>query len=271
MRFYDLFCGIGGFRLGLEQENFDCVGSCEIDKYARDIYRKNFGEFPTEEDVRLLNPSELPDFDLLTAGFPCQAFSLAGKRLGFNDERGNLFFEIIRIVKEKRPKTLFLENVRGLLFHDNGRTFGRILYELDAVGYDVEWQVVNGKYFLPQNRERVYIIGHPRETSFRKIFPLGESDQITIGTLGEAQKEGKWISNTYSRTIDANYWKGGGGNRTMIRSVDGNKLRMLTPLECERLMGFPDKWTEGVSDKQRYRCLGNSVIVPVVKEIGKYL
>ena len=296
MRFYDLFCGIGGFRKGLEDcdSRFTHIGSCEINKYAREIYAKNFDKPPTDEDVRLLDPSSLPDFDLLTAGFPCQAFSIAGKRLGFNDTRGTMFFEIARIVKEKRPQTLFLENVKGLLNHDGGRTFITILNTLDELGYDVEWQVINGKYFVPQNRERVFIIGHTRDKPFRKIFPLREGSSIDDESFKETQTEGQWIWGPYTRALDSNYAKGG-GSRTMIKVLDdcydvkgiaptmltmgcgGNriktyqeKIRSLTPLECERLMGFPDGWTEGISNVQRYKCLGNAVIPLVVKEIAKH-
>ena len=324
MKFYDLFCGIGGFRLPLEDIGMTCVGSCEIDKYARIIYKNNFGEEPSEKDVRMVDPSKLPDFELLTAGFPCQAFSLAGKRMGFNDTRGTMFFEIARIVKEKRPQTLLLENVKGLLNHEKGRTFITILNTLDELGYDAEWQVINGKYFVPQNRERVFIIGHLRGKPFRKIFPIIQSYSIDAGTQSKEYDEQKRIRLPFTRTIDSNYWKGWGGGRTMIfavtrrRSDEGKKqrkenrkklgkdltpwssrilelqtnglmncitstfnfeqylsdkdlsfIRKLTPLECEKLMGFPDGWTNGVSETQRYKCLGNAVIPLIVKEIGK--
>ena len=314
--FYDLFSGIGGFRLGLERSGFTCVGSCEIDKYARETYRKNFGDYPTEYNVRQVDPKQLPDFDILTAGFPCQAFSVAGKGLGFNDTRGTLFFEIARIAKQKRPQILFLENVKGLLSHDKGRTFGTIISTLYELGYDVEWQVINGKYFVPQNRERIFIIGHLREKSTRKIFPIKESNEINDRTSQEEQGEGKRVRNEYSqclragegtnsrqfvRTIDSNYYKGWGGGRTMIftahtkgniknRIQDRNetwtldtsgtkqlmmenndRVRKLTPLECERLMGFPDNWTEGQSNTQRYKMLGNAVIPAIIEMIGKKL
>ena len=137
LKFFDLFAGIGGFRLGMEKAGHQCIGSCEWDKYARETYKKNFGSYPEYDDAKNLHPESLPYFDVLCAGFPCQAFSIAGKRLGFEDTRGTIFFEIARIAKEKRPPYLFLENVRGLLSHDKGRTFDTIISTLDEMGYDL--------------------------------------------------------------------------------------------------------------------------------------
>ena len=145
LKFFDLFAGIGGFRLGMERAGHECIGSCEWDKHARETYKKNFGSYPEYDDAKDLHPQSLPYFDVLCAGFPCQAFSIAGKRLGFEDTRGTIFFEIARIAKEKRPPYLFLENVRGLLSHDKGRTFDTIISTLDEMGYDAEWQVLNSK------------------------------------------------------------------------------------------------------------------------------
>lgn len=302
MKFYDLFAGIGGFRLGLERCGFECVGSCEIDKYAKEIYKKNFGDYPEERDIREMDASKLPDFDILTAGFPCQSFSIAGKRMGFNDTRVTLFFEIARIAAEKRPEILFLENVKGLLNHNRGRTFGTIINTLYELGYDVEWQVINGKYFVPQNRERVFIIGHNREKSFRKIFPIIKSNQRYDESQIQKQEKRKWFrSEDYSNTLDTGCGKSG-GTRTVIaipinssninsngRKIktnneisftldtsnntgvyDGYNYRRFSPLECERLMGFPDKWTElgGISDTQRYKMLGNSVIPQIIEMLG---
>jgi DNA (cytosine-5)-methyltransferase 1 len=163
VRFFDLFAGIGGFRLGMERAGHECVGSCEIDKYCRETYKKHFGEYPKYRDVKSINPKELPDFDILCAGFPCQPFSYSGTRNGFNDTRGTLFFEITKIAREKQPLYLFLENVRGLLSNNKGRTFRTILTELDELGYDVEWNLYNSTNFTPQERERVIIIGHLRQ------------------------------------------------------------------------------------------------------------
>ena len=314
MKFFDLFSGIGGFHLGLKK-NFQCVGACEIDKYARTIYSRHFPQIKIWEDTTKIKPEELPDFDLLCAGFPCQAFSIAGNRLGFEESRGTLFFEIARIARQKRPKYLLLENVKGLLSHDRGKTFAQILSTLDELGYDAEWQVLNSKYFVPQNRERIFIIAYLRGESKPEVFPVIEKCEINVGSCRKTPEDGAWIRSQISGAVDANYAKGG-GSRTMIawskshrtgktksdkkrhnygqiehrvrfgeanclNTGDGcsnqstqtfvkeyDKIRSLTPLECERLQGFPDGWTEGISDTQRYKCLGNAVTVSVIKYIG---
>ena len=427
IRFIDLFRGIGGFHLGLERANdiestriceefeseergqgrkwvideqglqlrsgkqtpFRCVWSNDIDKYASEIYKKHWPETPeVTGDIRAVDEKTIPDHDLLCAGFPCQAFSVAGKRKGFTDTRGTLFFEICRIAETKRPRLLLLENVKGLLNHDGGRTFGTILESLEELGYWWEYQVLNSKHFgVPQNRERVFIIGHLTDTSSREIFPIGETSTMAKQT------------NQVAHTIDANYWKGttpehsvekkvrqlivhniyggfgeglrkfedysptirtpkGGGHIPMVvadrtrtlagkgrnlespkpitnalssvqkdnlvamrwvRSEEGKqarkesmeegkdytpfgkeyreltlaeenvsgcytgalnrdtlvgnqyRIRKLTPLECERLQGFPDGWTEEISDSQRYKCLGNAVTVNVIEYLGGLL
>ena len=166
IKFFDMFAGIGGFRSGLESiGGFECVGYCEIDKYAKQAYEAIYdtgGELYFD-DARKIVPEQLPDFDLLVGGFPCQSFSIAGARKGFDDTRGTLFFEIARIAAVKKPKYLFLENVPGLLNHDSGKTFETILRTLDELGYDVCWQVLNSKNFgVPQSRNRVFIIGYLR-------------------------------------------------------------------------------------------------------------
>lgn len=184
--FLDLFSGIGGFRLGMEQAGYRCVGYCEIDGHARKSYQSIFD---TKQEVEMHDITKLSDefirgigrVDIITGGFPCQAFSLAGKRKGFSDTRGTLFFEIARFASILRPKLLYLENVKGLLNHERGATFETILRTLDELGYDVEWQLFNSKEFVAQNRERVFIIGHLRGAGTKKIFPLtreeGSADQ----------------------------------------------------------------------------------------------
>ena len=150
-----------------------CVGFSEIDKYASSIYQRHFPNHKNYGDITTINERELPDFDLLVGGFPCQSFSIAGKRGGFEDTRGTLFFDIARIVREKQPRLLLLENVKGLLSHDKGQTFLTILSTLDDIGYDVQWQVLNSKnHGVPQNRERVFIIGNRRGTDRPDVFPL---------------------------------------------------------------------------------------------------
>ena len=192
--YIDLFSGIGGFREGLSRAGgFVCVGHCEIDKYADQSYRALFdtkGEW-FHEDVREADPNEMPDFDLLCGGFPCQSFSIAGHRGGFADPRGTLFFEIARLTAAKRPAYLLLENVPGLLNHDGGRTFAAILHTLDGLGYGVEWQVLNSKDFgVPQSRKRVYLVGYLDEKCRGKILPFTETagtplKQISPGAQGE--------------------------------------------------------------------------------------
>ena len=184
MKFLDLFAGIGGFRLGMESAGHECVGFCEIDKYARASYKaihNTEGEIELH-DITTVSDESIRGFgsvDIICGGFPCQAFSIAGNRRGFEDTRGTLFFEICRFASVLRPKYLFLENVRGLLNHDGGATFETIIRTLDELGYDVEWQVLNSKNFgVPQNRERVFIIGHLRGERTRNVFPIsGESEQ----------------------------------------------------------------------------------------------
>lgn len=211
----------------MSQAGHYCIGACEIDEYARRIYAKQFPGVSIWSDATKIKPDELPDFEVLCAGFPCQAFSIAGNRRGFEDTRGSLFFEIARIAKEKRPRYLLLENVKGLLNHDNGKTFRTIISTLDEMGYDAEWQVLNSKYFVPQNRERVFIIGYLRGKSRRKIFPLGENYKKTSqstskphGGLIAVTKDHDKLrdTNNQSLAIDANYWKGpdNHGQRTMI-------------------------------------------------------
>lgn len=179
IKFFDMFAGIGGFRSGLEAiGGFECVGYCEIDKYAKQAYEAMYdtgGELYFD-DARKIVPEQLPDFELLVGGFPCQSFSIAGARKGFDDTRGTLFFEIARIAAVKKPKYLFLENVPGLLNHDKGRTFETILRTLDGLGYNVCWQVLNSKNFgVPQSRNRVYIIGYNREKCAGEVLSFTQT------------------------------------------------------------------------------------------------
>lgn len=183
MKFIDLFSGIGGFRSGLEMNGHDCVAFCEIDKYARQSYKAiyNTDEENEYHDITTITNEEWAKYhgtvDIITGGFPCQAFSIAGKRGGFSDTRGTLFFDIARAAQQIKPRFLFLENVKGLLSHDKGNTFTTILSALDDIGYDVEWKVLNSKdYGVPQNRERVFIIGHLRGECGGEILSPGESN-----------------------------------------------------------------------------------------------
>ena len=325
MRFIDLFAGVGGFHYGIQkmetqsedstnntgatpqhrERAFHCVYSNEYDKYANSVYRKHFGKCD-DRDVRTVATNEIPDHDLLCAGFPCQAFSVAGKRRGFEDTRGTLFFEIARIATEKRPRYLLLENVKGLLSHDNGKTFQTILGVLTDLGYECEWQVLNSKHFgVPQNRERVFIVGHLRGECSGKVFPVGENNQAfakeltknvsqvdrvysakgvspTIPTSGGGRHEpkigisvdrGVLKEKGIANTIDANYHKGLDNHQARTEVMQDVRIRRLTPKECERLQGFPDDWTkygadgEEMSDTQRYKMMGNAVTANVITAI----
>lgn len=197
MKFLDLFAGIGGFRLGMEAAGHECIGFCEIDKFARTSYKAihdTKGEIELHDITRVTDDEvrAIGHVDVICGGFPCQAFSIAGARRGFEDTRGTLFFEIARFASILKPKYLFLENVKGLLNHDKGNTFETILSALDELGYDVEWQVLNSKNFgVPQNRERVFIIGHFRGERTRNIFPFGEKvENLDPGLKNEIKKYG---------------------------------------------------------------------------------
>ncbi len=311
MKYFSVCSGIAGFELGIKQAyeslskterkqqgrnkknitkhgkslvGAECIGYSEIDKYAIQIFEKQFPNIKNYGDATKIITSELPDFDLIVGGFPCQSFSIAGKRGGFKDTRGTLFFEIARIIKAKRPRLLCLENVKGLLSHNKGNTFATIITTIDELGYDCQWSVLNSKNFgVPQNRERVFIIGHLRGTSRPKVFPIQKSSEGNLkysgGVISARErwlKDGKTNSRNFSQgqriynkkgiaqTLAGN--AGGQGGKTGLYDVDA-KIRRLTPTECERLQGFPDGWTEGLSDTQRYKTLGNAVTVNVIKAI----
>ena len=189
MRIFSTFSGIGGFELGAHaaDQTIEFVGYSEIDKYAIKVYEKHFKGVPAYGDITKINAKELPDFDCLVGGFPCQAFSIAGKRRGFEDTRGTLFFDLARILREKQPRYFVFENVKGLLSHDSGNTFRTIIATIDELGYDCQWQVLNSKNFgVPQNRERVYIVGHLRGTPRPEVFPIGNNDRATSDLPGQS-------------------------------------------------------------------------------------
>lgn len=272
--YLDLFSGIGGFHEGLKQADFkfEWTGFSEIDKYAKKIYQNHFPESEDLGDVRTITVDRLPKGkSILTGGFPCQDLSIAGKRKGLAGHRSGLFFEIVRILIEWQPDIFILENVLGLLISNERRDFETVIREIADIGvYYAEWQVLNTKQFLPQNRERVFIIGrHIRNGCPEAIFPFGEGS----GVPTRKNDECKWLSENgegIAYSLDAHFYKGvANQSRTMIACQ--KKIRRLTPVECERLQGFKDGWTEGISDTQRYGCLGNAVSVPVVREIGSRL
>jgi len=307
MRYFSTFSGIGGFELGIQQayediqklrvknegqsersssggpqgqskqlhkfsdQGLSCIGFSEIDKYATQIYQKHFPNHKNYGDITKINEKELPQFDFLVGGFPCQSFSIAGKRGGFEDTRGTMFFEIARIVREKQPRLLLLENVKGLLSHDKGATFYTIIATLDELGYDVQWQVLNSKnHGVPQNRERVFIIGYLRGTPRPEVFPFGEANSNI--TEGEGGRRQPFIQNPKMMNYKKDYDNSVAITATSYKEPPVvNAIRRLTPTECERLQGFPDGWTEGVSDTQRYKTLGNAVTVNVIRDIIKKL
>jgi DNA (cytosine-5)-methyltransferase 1 len=317
-KFLDLFSGIGGFRLGMEMAGHECVGHVEIDKYAnisyQAIHEPKEGEFYGEDITAVTDESlhRLRDrnIEVICGGFPCQAFSIAGKRKGFEDTRGTLFFEIARFASVLRPRYLFLENVKGLLNHENGDTFETILAALDELGYDAEWEVLNSKHFgVPQNRERVFIIGHLRNGGTRKVFPIGEqskvadgSGRLTVNTIttrtGGAEAVGTYVVESEqlselkqvakldiinleqpnSETRRSRVGKGVAQTITTSpqqATLQGMRIRKLTSRECWRLQGFPDwaydRAAKVVSESQLYKQAGNSVTVNVIYEIAKKL
>lgn len=286
MKYLDLFTGIGGFTLGIG-DKAECIGFSEIDKYAAKVYQHHFPTHKNYGDITKINADELPDFDLLVGGFPCQSFSIAGKRGGFEDTRGTLFFDIARILRAKQPRLFLLENVKGLLSHDSGKTFHTIIKTLDELGYDLQWQVLNSKnHGVPQNRERIFIIGNLRGTSRPEVFPFGESSSRDIQSQGAPQSEGQRIRSDYSSTVNTRFGSTARGQQLIAKTLavrdykGGNnllnkemKIRRLTPTECERLQGFPDGWTavENTSDSQRYKMCGNAVTVNVIRDIMEKL
>jgi DNA (cytosine-5)-methyltransferase 1 len=358
IKYFSMFTGVGGFELGLQQANnnrqyaeecgnnarnlssinksngcgrrantFTCIGFSEIDKYANQLLKEKYPDITNYGDATKINPSELPDFDMLCGGFPCQSFSIAGKRRGFEDTRGTMFFEIARILEVKRPKIVFLENVKGLLNHNKGETFKVIIQTLSELGYDVQWMVLNSKFFgVSQNRERVFIIGNLRGEPRPEILPFGTGMQeiisesevshtliqgygkIARGTTMIQESQGYRVYGTDGISCTLQGQAGGIGAKTGLYAIpvltpdrenkrqngrrfkeNGDesftltgqdihgvmvqdfRIRRLTPLECERLQGFPDNYTQGFSDTQRYKMMGNAVTTNVIREIAKKL
>jgi DNA (cytosine-5)-methyltransferase 1 len=261
IKYFSTFSGIGGFELGIGEKG-ECVGFSEIDKNAIKIYQKHFPNHEYYGDITTIDAITIPDFDILCGGFPCQAFSIAGKRGGFDDTRGTLFFDLARITRVKKPRLLFFENVKGLLSHDRGRTFDTIIRTLDELGYDCQWQVLNSDNLgTPQVRERIYIIGHLRGTARPQVFPLGKG----IGETNEEQ-----VSERFGTNIKP-IFKVSDPESARRDIASSHSIRDLTPIEYERSQCFPDNWTEGISDRARYKACGNAVCVNVIKEIIKRL
>lgn len=308
--FIDLFAGIGGFRIAFQKQGGKCVFTSEWDKYAQKTYEANFGEVPFG-DIRIIDENRIPDHDVLVAGFPCQPFSIAGvskknalgKNHGFLDEtQGTLFFDIARILAAKRPKAFLLENVKNLKSHDKGKTFKVIKKTLEELGYSVFNEILDAKHYVPQHRERIYIVGFNKDY-FGSVenfsFPKPPEEEIVFRSILDPKPDSKYILtdnlwrylqeyakkhkakgngfgfgmtdlNGVSRTLSARYYKD--GSEVLIPRGSGKVPRRLTPNECRKLMGFPDKFEIngiGVSDTQLYRQFGNSVAVPVVTAIAE--
>lgn len=297
IKFIDLFCGIGGFRVAFEEaceENeiqADCVFSSDIDKYAQESYAANFGERPAG-DITKIDEKNIPDHDILFAGFPCQPFSIIGQMKGLNDTRGTLFFDIARILKEKGPKAFILENVKQLVGHDKGKTLKVIVKSLQDLGYHVQYSVLNALDFgLPQKRERIVIVGHKEPILF--TFPSPKKPYKSLTEILENKIDKKYFATEYIRnkrkekhtsSYYPSIWhENKSGNicsypySCALRSGAShnyllvNGERRLTPREMFRLQGFPDWYKIVVSDAQAKKQAGNAVPVNMIKAVSKKL
>lgn len=294
----DLFAGIGGIRLGFQKHGGVSVFASEWDKFAQQTYHANFGEIP-HGDITKISPSDIADHDILLGGFPCQPFSQAGLKRGFEDTRGTLFFNIAQIIDVKRPKAFLLENVKQLKGHDKGHTLSTILQILEVLGYEVFVKVLKSNDFgVPQKRERLFIVGFlknnmpisfdfpkPRgiETKLGNILEQNVDQKYTISNKlyeghirrkEEHKKKGNGFGfslfnedSPYTNTLSARYHKD--GSEILIDQGENKNPRKLTPRECARLQGFPEDFIIPVSDTQAYKQFGNSVCVPVIEDIAE--
>jgi DNA (cytosine-5)-methyltransferase 1 len=300
-----LFAGIGGICYGFKQAGAEIVWANEIDKDACKTYRRNFGnDYLVEGDIKEVNPEDIPDIDILNGGFPCQAFSVAGYRKGFEDERGNLFFEIERILKVKKPRAILLENVKNLEGHDHGNTYRVIKQHLEALGYHVHQRVLNTMEYgnVPQHRERIYIVGFLSEKAYNKFkypdpIPLTKNIHSIIDVtekkpLGMYYHNSKYYPELEKTMVNPNtvyQWRrvycrenksnvcptltanmGTGGHNVPL-IIDNYGFRKLTPEECVGFQGFPPEFSfpDDISNASKYKQAGNSVSVPVIKRIAE--
>ena len=266
IKLLDLFSGIGGFHKGLEQAGFEVESYfSEIDKYAIEVYKNNFKKSKYVGSVTDVYGRNLPKIDAITFGSPCQDFSIAGKRKGMEGDRSSLISEAIRLIGECRPRFFIWENVKGTFSSNNSEDFWAIIKAFANIGgYRLEWQLLNTKWFLPQNRERIYLVGYIGDGSGGQVFPIRENKR-KIDVLQRQQEN--------TNCITASYNKLGSGSYIIERKFKG-KIRKLTPIECERLQGFPDNWTKVgakglISDTQRYKMCGNAVTVDVVQAVAE--
>lgn len=303
--FIDLFAGIGGFRIALESLGGKCVYSNEWDKFAQQVYKNNFGEIP-DGDITLVNEKKIPDHDILCAGFPCQAFSISGKQKGFEDSRGTLFFDVARIVKEKKPKVVFLENVKNFASHDNGNTLRVVKKTMEDLGYTFFQKVLNSvDYGVAQKRERIYMVCFRNDLNVNDFnYPKGfaltkhvedyllqehevperyfvERNDVQITNteddtysdksirLGIVNKggQGERIYSTKGIAITLSVYGGGIFAKTGGYAING-RYRKLHPRECARIMGYPDSFNIIANDSQAYKQFGNSVVIDVLQYIA---
>ena len=304
-RFIDLFCGIGGFRLAMESIGGVCVFSSDKSKRARQTYLVNFKEIPAG-DITKVDTASIPPFDVLCAGFPCQPFSMAGKKRGFEDEKGQLFFEIIRIVKHHKPKVLFMENVAHLIKHDSGGTFQVITDTLDSLGYDVHYKVLKASdYGVAQIRRRIYLVCFRKDLKINFSFPEPTYESTAVEDFLEKDVDEKYFIDTslvtfYKRDIKdrvldtyrigyvntlgqgKRVYSIKGASPTFVVSFRGpcgsteaylinGRVRRLTPTEAKRILGFPESFLFPVTDTKALELLGNSVAVPVLKLIANQI
>lgn len=304
-KFIDLFAGIGGIRLAFQNLGGKCVFTSEWDTYSKKTYDANFGEVPFG-DITKIPENEIPDHDILLGGFPCQPFSIAGvskknalgRAHGFLDEtQGTLFFDVARIIEHKKPKAFLLENVKNLVSHDKKKTFKVITETLKELGYSIHFKVLDGKYFVPQHRERIIIVGFRNEVFNSEEtfeFPVMSEAKFSIKDILEPEVDEKYTLsdklwdylqgyakkhkakgngfgfgltdlNGISRTMSARYYKDGA---EILIPQEGKNPRRLTPRECARLQGFPDSFIIPVSDNQAYKQFGNSVVTPLIQAVG---
>ena len=296
--FIDLFAGIGGIRIAFESQGGNCVFTSEWDKFAQQTYEANYGDKP-HGDLTQIEAEDVPPHDVVLGGFPCQPFSNAGLKRGFDDTRGTLFFDVARIVEFHQPSMILLENVKGFARHDKGRTLAVVKRVLDELGYNVFTKILNAKDFgVPQNRERIFIVGINRDkvgdAGFNFPEPIGVttklgdilenkvdkkytlSDKLWEGHQRrklEHQRKGNGFGyslftskSTYTSTISARYYKDGS---EILIEQKGKNPRRLTPREAARLQGFPESFVIPVSDGQAYKQFGNSVAVPVLTAVAE--
>lgn len=289
-KFIDMFAGIGGIRIPFGELGGQCVFSSEIDTFARQTYKDNFNE-EQHKDITQIEAKDIPAFDVLLAGFPCQAFSILGKRKGFEDTRGTLFFDIARILEYHKPKAFLLENVKNLKHHDRGNTLKVILESLQELGYNVHTKVINAKHYIPQNRERIYIVGFKDEVDFKfpeppkqrlyefkDVFSDKVDDKYTLSDVAweglksrkqhHIEKGNGFGYTLFTKDSEYSYTLTKSTKNYFVFHQDGKNPRRFTPRECLKLQGFPDSFKTSVSDTQLYNQAGNSVAVPVIRAIA---